>query len=118
MTIDAFRDQDTFFSDTTKEKLDQMSTVDGHTKGLKEANWAKIWRKTPISEEFSPLFQKDNHKKRVNDIGMCASDDTNAKLYQISTIQSFSHYKKNELICRTRTENMSHFEFSVYFRKV
>ena len=42
MTIDAFRDQDTFFSDTTKEKLDQMSTVDGHTKGLKEANWAKI----------------------------------------------------------------------------
>ena len=42
MVIDAFRDQDTFFSDTTKEKLDQMSTVEGHTKGLKKANWAKI----------------------------------------------------------------------------
>ena len=95
MAIDAFRDQDTFFSATTKEKLDQMSTVDGHTKGLKEANWAKIWRKMPISEEFSPLFQKDNHIQRVNDIDMCASDDTNAKLYQISAIQSFSPYKKN-----------------------
>ena len=42
MTIDAFRDQDTFFSDTTKEKLGQMGTVEGHTKGLKEADWTKI----------------------------------------------------------------------------
>ena len=42
MAIDAFRDQDTFFSNSTKEKLDQTSTVEGHNKGLTEANWAKI----------------------------------------------------------------------------
>ena len=42
MTIDAFRDQDIFFSDTAKEKSDQTSNVEGHTKGLKETNWAKI----------------------------------------------------------------------------
>ena len=42
MTINAFRDQDTFFNGTTKEKLDQMSTIEGHTKGLKKANWTKI----------------------------------------------------------------------------
>ena len=42
MAIDAFRGQDTFFSNSTKEKLDQTSTVEGHTKGSKEANWDKI----------------------------------------------------------------------------
>ena len=42
MVIDAFRDQDTFFSSSTKEKLDQTSTVEGHTKGSNEANWDKI----------------------------------------------------------------------------
>ena len=42
MAIDAFRDQDTFFRDNTKEKLVIMITVERHTKGLKEANWAKI----------------------------------------------------------------------------
>ena len=98
MTINAFRDQDTFFSDTTKEKLDQMSTVEGHTKGLKKANWTKIWRKPPISEEFSPLFQNNNHEKRVNDYwsnDICTSDDTDAKLYQISTIQYSSPNTKH-----------------------
>ena len=94
MAIDAFRDQDTFFSDTTKEKLVIMITVERHTKGLNEANWAKIWRKPPISEKFSPLFQNNNHEKRVNDIDIWASDDTNAKLYQISTIQSLAHTRE------------------------
>ena len=42
MAIDAFRDQDTFFSNSTKENVDQRSTVEGHMKGLKEANWDKI----------------------------------------------------------------------------
>ena len=86
MVIDAFRDQDTFFSDTTKEKLDQMSTVEGHTKGLKEANLAKIWRKSPISSIGGGYLVGLIHRQSHDDILMATRGPKKSLLLWIANI--------------------------------
>ena len=51
-----------------------------------------------MTKTTNPVVQNNNHEKRVNDYwsnDICTSDDTDAKLYQISTIQYSSPNTKH-----------------------